>query len=139
MLYTKFEFRDLLVKEAADILQPDVCAAGGILELKKIAAMAEAFYVSVAPHNPMGPVATAVNVQLAACTPNFLVLEYIPDDQPPRRDLVVEPLVVRDGYIDVPTKPGLGIELDVEALAEHPFRRWHRAFGFREDGSVAFV
>ena len=72
MLYTKYEFRDLLVREAADIIQPDVCVAGGILELKKIAAMAEAFYVNVAPHNPMGPVATAVNVHLAACTPNFL-------------------------------------------------------------------
>jgi galactonate dehydratase len=139
MLYTKFEFRDLLVREAADIIQPDVCVAGGILELKKIAAMAEAFYVDVAPHNPMGPVATAVNVQLAACTPNFLVLEYIPDDAPPRRDLVVEPLAVRGGYLEVPTKPGLGIELNLEALGGKPFRRWHRAFPFREDGSVAFI
>jgi galactonate dehydratase len=138
MLYTKFEFRDLLVKEAADIIQPDVCVAGGILELKKIAAMAEAFYVDVAPHNPMGPVATAVNVQLAACTPNVQILEYIPDDQSPRRDLVVEPLSVRDGYLEIPTAPGLGIELNVEALAAHPFRRWHRSFQFREDGSVAY-
>lgn len=139
MLYTKFEFRDLLVREAADVVQPDVCVAGGILELKKIAAMAEAFYVTVAPHNPMGPVATAVNVQLAACTPNFLILEYIPDDQPPRRDLVVEPVALRDGYLEIPTKPGLGIELNLEALAGHPFRRWHRAFPIREDGSVGFV
>ena len=139
MLYTKFEFRDLLVREAADIVQPDVCVAGGILELKKIAAMAEAFYVDVAPHNPMGPVATAVNVQLAACTPNFLILEYIPDDQPPRRDLVAEPMLLRDGYLEIPTKPGLGIALNLEALAGHPFRRWHRAFPIREDGSVGFV
>jgi galactonate dehydratase len=139
MLYTKFEFRDLLVKEAADIAQPDVCVAGGILELKKIAAMAEAFYVDVAPHNPMGPVATAVNVQLAACTPNFLILEYIPDDQSPRRDLVVEPMRLSDGYLELPTKPGLGIDLNLDALAGHPFRRWHRAFPIREDGSVGFV
>ena len=139
MLYTKFEFRDVLVRDAADIIQPDVCVAGGILELKKIAAMAEAFYVDVAPHNPMGPVATAVNAQLAACTPNFLILEYIPDDEPPRRDLVVEPLAMRDGYLEIPTKPGLGIELNLEVLDQYPFRRWHRPFPFRGDGSVAFV
>ena len=120
MLYTKFQFRDLLVKEAADIIQPDVCCSGGILEQRKIAAMAEAFYVTIAPHNPMGPVATAVNAQLAACTPNFLILEYVPDDQAPRRDLVKEPLVVRDGYLDVPDKPGIGVELNLEAFAHYP-------------------
>lgn len=139
MLYTKFEFRDLLVKEAADIIQPDVCCSGGLLEQKKIAAMAEAFYVTVAPHNPMGPVATAVNVQFAACTPNFIILEYTPDDKPPRSELVKEALVVKDGYIEVPDKPGLGIELDESAFPSRPFRRWHRAFPFREDGSVAFI
>src|SRR5207237_3034185 len=69
MLYTKYEFRDLLVRSAADIIQPDICCAGGLLEQRKIAAMAESFYVTVAPHNPMGPVATAVNVHFAACTP----------------------------------------------------------------------
>ena len=79
-LYTKFEFREVLARQAADIVQPDVCVAGGILELKKIAAMAEAHYVVVAPHNPMGPLATMVNVHFAASTPNFLILEYHPDD-----------------------------------------------------------
>ncbi|MBI2940237.1 MAG: galactonate dehydratase [Chloroflexi bacterium] len=139
MLYTKFQFRDLLVRGAADIIQPDICVAGGILELKKIAAMAEAFYVTVAPHNPMGPVATAANVQLAACIPNFLVLEYIPDDAPPRRDLVREPLAVRDGYIEVPRQPGLGVELNEDAFERYPSRRWHRAFPFRPDGSMGFI
>ena len=80
MLYTKFQFRELLEKQGADIIQPDVCIAGGLLEMKKIAAMAEAHYVTVAPHNPMGPVATAVNVHFAVSTPNFLILEYSPDD-----------------------------------------------------------
>ncbi len=65
-LYTKFEFREILARQAADIIQPDVCVAGGIMELKKIAAMAEAHYVMVAPHNPMGPLATMVNVQRAS-------------------------------------------------------------------------
>ncbi len=74
MLYTKFQFRELLTKQACDIVQPDICCAGGILELRKIAAMAEAQYVTVAPHNPMGPVATAVNVHLCASIPNFLEL-----------------------------------------------------------------
>lgn len=139
MLYTKFEFRDLLVRAAADIIQPDICCAGGILEMKKIAAMAEAFYVSVAPHNPMGPVATAVNVHFAASTPNFLVLEYIPDDASPRRDLVNEPLVVKNGYIDLPTKPGLGIELNEEAFVHYPFKPWRRGFPLRDDGAMAFI
>jgi galactonate dehydratase len=139
MLYTKYEFRELLARGAADIIQPDVCVTGGLSELKKIAAMAEAHYVTVAPHNPMGPVATAVNVHFAIATHNFLVLEYIPDDQPPRRDLVKEPLVVKDGYIEAPMQPGLGIELNEEAFGKYPFRSWHRGFPWRPDGSIGFI
>lgn len=139
MLYTKFEFRELLVRGAADILQPDICCAGGILECRKIAAMAESFYVNLAPHNPMGPVATAVNVQLTASIPNFLILEYIPDDSAPRRDLVDAPMTLRDGYLELPTRPGLGIEINEDALPGYPFRTWHRAFPTRADGSVAFI
>jgi galactonate dehydratase len=139
MLYTKFEFRDLLVRDAVDIVQPDICCAGGLLECKKIAAMAEAFYVTVAPHNPMGPVATAVNVHLAACIPNFLILEYRPDDRGPRRDFVLEPMRLEKGYLALPTAPGLGIELNEEAFEHHPFRPWNRGFPFRVDGSMAFI
>jgi len=138
-LYTKYEFRDLLVAQAADIIQPDICIAGGLLELKKIAAMAEAFYVSVAPHNPMGPLATVVNVHLAASIPNFLILEYVPDDRPPRSELLVEPLRVEDGYIAVPDAPGWGVELNEEALSKYPYQPWHRGFSYREDGSVAYI
>ena len=139
MLYTKWQFRELLFKQAANIIQPDICCAGGILECKKIAAMAEACYVTVVPHNPMGPVATAVNVHLAAAIPNFLILEYHPDDQPPRRDLIDEPMALKDGYLELPRRPGLGIELNLDAFPRYPFRRWHRAFPIREDGSMAFV
>jgi galactonate dehydratase len=139
MLYTKFEFRDLLVRGAADIIQPDICCAGGLLEQKKIAAMAEAFYVTVAPHNPMGPVATAVNVHFAASTPNFLILEYHPDDRGPRRDLIDEPMKLVDGYLELPTRPGLGIDLNVEAYEKYPFKRWHRGFPMRPDGSMGFI
>ena len=138
MLYTKYEFRDLLVRGAADIVQPDVCCAGGLLEQKKIAAMAEAFYVTIAPHNPLGPVATAVNVQLAACTPNFLILEYLPDDAPGRRELVDEPMRLVDGHLAIPDRPGLGIDLNVDAFPGFPPRRWHRAFPLRADGSMGY-
>ncbi|HET7769510.1 MAG TPA: galactonate dehydratase [Chloroflexota bacterium] len=137
-LYTKYEFRDLLVREAADIIQPDICLMGGIMEMKKIAAMAEAFYVTVAPHNPMGPVATAVNVHFAASTPNFTILEYNPDDTGGRREIVKEPLKVTDGYIEIPTAPGLGIELNEEAFARYPFKPWRRTNPIRSDGSIGF-
>ncbi|TAK25989.1 MAG: galactonate dehydratase [Chloroflexota bacterium] len=138
MLYTKYEFRDLLARGAADIIQPDVCCAGGLLEQKKIAAMAEAFYVTVAPHNPMGPVATAVNVHFAASTPNFLILEYTADDTPGRRDLVQEPMQLVDGYLELPTAPGLGIELNEDAFGAYPFKRWHRAFPIGPDGAMGY-
>src|SRR5262249_59431341 len=86
--YTKHEFRTILAAQALDIVQPDVCVCGGLLEMKKIAAMAEANYVMVAPHNPMGPLATIVNAHFATCTPNFLILEYHPDDEAPPKDLL---------------------------------------------------
>lgn len=138
MLYTKYELRDVLVRDAADIIQPDICCAGGLLEMRKIAAMAEAFYVTVAPHNPMGPVATAVNVHFAAATPNFLILEYIPDDRPERRDLVTEPMRLENGYLELPTAPGLGIDLNLDAFPRYPFRRWHRAFPILPDGAIGY-
>jgi len=137
--YTKHEFRPLLVSQALDIVQPDVCVCGGLLEMKKIAAMAEAYSVRVAPHNPMGPLATVVNVHFAASTPNFLILEYHPDDESPRKDLLKEPLMVKDGYIPLPTKPGFGVELNEEALKHYPPKPWHRGFEYRADGSVAFI
>jgi galactonate dehydratase len=137
-LYTKFEFRDLIVREAADIIQPDVCLMGGLMEMKKVAAIAEASYVVVAPHNPMGPVATAVNVHFCASTPNFAILEYNPDDRGPRRDLVREPLAVKDGYIELPTAPGLGIDLDESAFEKYPYKPWKRTSPIRPDGSIGF-
>jgi galactonate dehydratase len=137
-LYTKYEFRELIEREGADIIQPDVCLMGGLLEMKKVAAIAEAHYVVVAPHNPMGPVATAVNVHFCASTPNFAVLEYNPDDRGPRRDLVQEPLQVKGGYIDLPTAPGLGIDLDESAFAKYPYRSWRRNSPVRPDGSIGF-
>ncbi len=137
--YTKYEFQQLLEVRALDIIQPDLCVCGGLLEAKKIAALAEACYVSVAPHNPNGPIGTAVAVHFAASTPNFKILEHIPDDSGPRRDILKEPLVVKNGYIELPTKPGFGIELNEEAIKHHPPRPWHRPFLYRPDGSVGWI
>ncbi|NJN81168.1 MAG: mandelate racemase/muconate lactonizing enzyme family protein [Caldilineaceae bacterium] len=138
MLYTRHEFRDLIKLQAVDIIQPDICLTGGIWEMKKIAAMAEASYMSVAPHNPCGPVATAVNVHFAASTQNFLILEYHADDESPRRDIVDEPMKLVDGYLELPERPGLGLDLNFEGLGAFPFRSWHRPFPWREDGSLGY-
>jgi len=138
MLYTKFQFRELFEKHAVDIAQPDICVAGGLIEMRKIAAMAEAHYVSIAPHNPMGPVATAVNTHFAVATPNFLILEYHPDDVGKRSELLQEPMKVTEGYIEVPQKPGFGIELNLDAFEKYPMARWHRPFLIATDGSLAY-
>jgi galactonate dehydratase len=138
MLYTRYEFRDLIRLQAVDIIQPDVCLTGGLWEMKKIAALAEANYVSVAPHNPCGPVATAVNVHFAASTQNFLILEYIPDDEAPRRELVDEPIRLVDGYLELPERPGLGLDFNEVAFERYPFKSWRRSFHFKKDGALAF-
>jgi galactonate dehydratase len=80
-----------------------------------------------------------VNVHFAASTPNFLVLEYHPDDVSPRKDLLKAPLMVKDGYIPLPTKPGLGVELNEEAFRHYPPKPWRRGFDYRVDGSVAYI
>jgi galactonate dehydratase len=138
MLYTKYAFRDILASGAADIVQPDLLICGGLLEAKKIAALAEAHDVNVAPHNPLGPVSTAVAVQFAASTPNFLILEYRPDQSGPTRDLVRKPLVLEDGHLRIPDQPGLGIELNEPAFAGKPLRPWHRPFVIEADGNIGY-
>jgi len=139
-LYTKFQFQQLLEARAADIIQPDICLAGGMLEQKKIAAIAESTYVRVAPHNPLGPLATLVNIHFAASTPNFLILEYHPDDESPRKDLVKgDPIVAKGGYLAIPDKPGWGYEMNEEAFAHMPARPWHRPFSFDVDGAPGFI
>ena len=137
-MYTKFEFRDLLANEGADIIQPDVTVVGGLWEMKKIAAMAEAEYVVVAPHNPCGPVANAVNMHFAMSTPNFIILEYKPDDTPDRRDLVDEPIPLENGFLVPPDRPGLGLDLNLEACQKDEYRAWHRPFLWRVDGSFGY-
>lgn len=138
MLYTKYEFQQVIQHGAADILQPDLLLCGGLLEGKKIAAMAEAHYLTIAPHNPLGPVSTAVAVQFAACTPNFLILEYQPDSTGPARNLIREPLPLRNGHLEIPTKPGLGIELNEPAFSGHPLKFWRRPLVVEPDGNIGY-
>lgn len=121
-LYSRWDYRDFLRLECADFLQPDVSHAGGISELRKIAAMAECHHLPVCPHNPSGPVANAATLQLAACTPNFAFLETMNTDVPWRAEVTDEHLVFRDGALRIPDKPGLGIDLHPEAMAAHPYQ-----------------
>ena len=122
-LFTVFGFRELLERQVADVIQPDPCHAGGISAVKKIAGMAEAYYVAVAPHNPNSPVATAVCLHLAAAIPNFLILEMTLDlDVPWRRDLLTEPIEIKGGFIELPRRPGLGVELNLDVVRAHPYR-----------------
>ena len=120
-IYTLKSYRELFEKRAADYIQPDVSHAGGIMELKKIAAVAEANYIPFAPHNPSGPVANAATLQLAACCPNFSILEIMYSDVVWRKDVSDEKLSYSDGYISVPDAPGLGIEINEEACLAHPY------------------
>lgn len=114
-IFTKWGFREILEKGAAMILQPDVCYAGGITELKIIAGMAEAYYAPIAPHNPNGPCSLAASLQIAASIPNFMVQERGDREY----DLLAEPLPpVKDGYRPIPTGPGLGITIDENKLMD---------------------
>ncbi|MBE5791678.1 MAG: galactonate dehydratase [Clostridiales bacterium] len=121
-LYNLKQFKDLFEMRAADYIQPDVSHAGGIMELKKIAAMADAYYIPFAPHNPSGPVACAASLQLAASTTNFSILEIMYSDVPWRKDVTNEALHYEDGYIDIPDKPGLGVEINEEECLKHPYK-----------------
>jgi L-alanine-DL-glutamate epimerase and related enzymes of enolase superfamily len=122
-LYTRWDFREVFVSGAADVVQPDVSHAGGIWETRQIGAMAETWQVSFAPHNPSGPVANAATIQLAACTPNFTYLETMATDVAWRREVVVSEPQVEHGRVRIPDSPGLGVELDEARLREHPYVR----------------
>ncbi len=119
-LFNRWGFRRILETEAASLLQPDCCHAGGISEVRKIAAMAEAYYAGVAPHNPLGPVSTAACVQVDFAAPNFVIQEIVdPLVIPEAMTFVKEPLPIVDGHILPPEKPGIGVEVDEAAVARH--------------------
>ncbi|MCZ7854206.1 galactarate dehydratase [Agrobacterium salinitolerans] len=152
-LYNRNEFLRLLQVKGADIIQPDICVVGGISEMRRIATLAEAHFVSIAPHNPMGPLATAVNVHFSAAQQNFRILEYrLPKGQcyvyggtdlEKREDetrYVVDPYLPKDGYLELrPDRPGWGVEMDEKAMQEDGYVHWQRRVPKRSDGSYAFA
>ena len=136
-LHSIHEFDMLLKRGAVQYIRPDVCLAGGITQSKKIAALAEASYVGVVPHNPLSPVSTAACLQIAACSPNFALQEYpLGEHEPPKSEIIKTPLQVEDGFLIIPDTPGIGIELAEDAAEKYPptprvvHTRLHR------DGSV---
>jgi galactonate dehydratase len=122
-LFGRHAFRDLLVHEAVDVIQADVGNAGGILEVYKIAAMAEAFYVSLAPHNPWSPLSTAISLHLDAVLPNFLIQEIPTAGAHPGRAGLLQQQIESPnaGYLDIPQGPGWGVDLDDEFITAHPW------------------
>jgi L-alanine-DL-glutamate epimerase-like enolase superfamily enzyme len=119
LLCTRYEFRELFQKQAADIIMPDLARTGGVLEMKKIAAAADTYYIPVAPHNMVGPVATIASAHLCACIPNFLVLEFQMGDVPWRDELISQPVPIKDGSLELFDAPGLGIELNHAAVGKY--------------------
>jgi galactonate dehydratase len=137
--YSRLEVRRLLELGAVQILQPDILHVGGIAEARDIAAMAEAWFVQIAPHNPNGAVATAATLAVDVVSPNFQVQEMLePWDVPWRHEVVVGAPRVADGHIDVSDAPGLGLELDHAAIAQHPYEPVDPAL-FSEDSIMEIV
>ena len=137
-------FMEVICKRAADILQPDIIHVGGMLEAQKIAAMGHARFLPIAPHNPTGPVANAMTLQVAASIPNFCILETIAVDVPWRKEIVEESLVFSNNEITVPDLPGLGLELNEDACARyayvrHPIGQFDKVRPTRPEGSVSFL
>jgi galactonate dehydratase len=118
---TIFGFRELIERELVDVIQPDTGRAGGITQLRKIAAMAEAHHIMMAPHSgSLGPVAEYAALHVLAAIPNALILERIEDDWPGRAQTVIPHPVQTDGYLTVPDAPGLGVDIDEEFVAQWP-------------------
>jgi galactonate dehydratase len=145
-LYSRYEFLNLLNARGADIVQPDICVVGGITEMRKIATLAEAHFVTVAPHNPMGPLATAVNFHFCMACSNFKILEYrIPKSayMDAGREIdgsyIVDPYLPEGGYLmPRPDRPGWGVEIDEDFLKTDRYVHWERAVPTRPDGSLGY-
>jgi galactonate dehydratase len=132
-IFTKWGFREILEKGAAAILQPDLCHAGGITEVRLIAGMAEAYYAAIAPHNPLGPISLAAGLQIAASIPNFMCQEQVSLGV----GYIKQPFKIVEGFVDLPRGPGLGIELDDDAMADKIGHDWRNRETYDlDDGSV---
>ena len=137
-LYLRWGFRDLIERRAVAFIQPDIGIAGGISELRRIASHAETHNIQFAPHNPLGPVATAATIHVAAATPNFAVLEHA-RRSPYFERALAKPLTLEDGHFELPTGPGLGIELDDEYVERFAYEMKPKDVYWHPDGSVADV
>jgi galactonate dehydratase len=136
-IFTMQQFETLLNRGAVQYIRPDVCLAGGLTNCKKIAALAEAHYAQVVPHNPLSPVSTAACIQLAACIPNFALQEYPQgEDEPPKSEIVKGALQLDRGFLIVPDRAGIGTELADEAPKRHPYRPRGLTTRLNADGSV---
>lgn len=130
------EFEMLLNREAAEYVRPDLCTVGGLTGAKKIAALAEAKYVGVIPHNPLSRVSTSACLQLAACIPNFVIQEYPRYETMPVKNLVKASFELKDGYVSIPNSPGIGVELNDDVLEEFPYTPRTPWTLTRKDGSI---
>ncbi|MCC5833158.1 MAG: galactonate dehydratase [Opitutales bacterium] len=133
-LFTRWAFRDLIREHLVDLIQPDLSHVGGIFEARKLAAMAETEEICLAPHCPLGPIALAACLQLAACTPNFFCQEHMTLGE----GLLKQPFIAQEGHVEIGPKPGLGIELDEDAVRSQAFDgTWEIPRLSLEDGSFA--
>jgi galactonate dehydratase len=137
-LVTRQEFAQLCAAKAVHIIQPDLCHCGGLWEGKKIAAIAEAALIGVAPHNPLGPIAGAAALHFAVSTPNFVIQEEMVGQVPWYDAVVSTPIRMVDGHWQVPDRPGLGIEVNEQEAARHPFKPevYHTTNAVMPDGTV---
>jgi galactonate dehydratase len=136
--YTRWAFRELLEARAVAVVQPDIIQTGGIFEARKIGALAEMHFVSIAPHNPWSWVNTVASLHLDATLPNFLIQEVIAESAPWKDEIVTwRPEIDEDGYFPLPERPGLGIALDLEATKRYPPVEGRPPALWHEDGAVA--
>ncbi len=137
-MVSQFAFKRLFELQAASIIQPDITHCGGLSEVRRIAAMANAYGVAVAPHNPQGPVSTAASIEFGFATPNYLICEAVHQDVPWRDEIVNWGFTVeKKGRIVRPSsRPGLGVEINEEAIARHPFQQEVPRRSYAPDGSV---
>jgi galactonate dehydratase len=136
-LFTKWAFREVLELGGAALVQPDLSHCGGVLEARAIASMAEVYYCGFAPHNPLGPINTIVSAHVAMASPNFVALEHCLYPPTWTRELLTEPLEVRDGYLRLSDTPGWGVELDVELCRGHPYRPYKLPLLEHASGAIA--
>ena len=138
-LYGIHRFTELMNSNAVDIIQPDLLCCGGLLEAKKIAAIAEAHYVTVAPHNPLGLISTAASIHHAASINNFAILEWHGDNKKEKSKFINEDWYPVKGFFNLPNEPGLGMSLNHKEISKNPPMNWSRGFKDYQDGSPGFL